>query len=296
MKISAKEKAMLKRSIVILSSFLFVTTCFTEENILIPHSAEEYCELAKNLKNFQDMITEFPDNPSGENVMQTRVSFKNPAAGFNNGGLCWWHSRFQRKAHYLAYYLPNAPKPNADEAKHIIEDIIDGKKVVEIPGFNNLQEFSTEYKDYLIKRFEKWQWHDTLTGAWIKGLKGEKLSSEQAAKKLKITMDELYKKVSDQNQISYQMLQMKGVVAHAWLVTKMTERKNSNNERIGYTLYTIDSNTPLRSTQYDYTYGQANFKLPYGRKNEFVTFTQNEHELRDIYDAISRYCHLEETH
>jgi hypothetical protein len=68
------------------------------------------------------------------------LDFTNPPGHFN-AGLCWWHSRFQRNAFYLATYSPDSPRPNESQAKEIIAKIINGDEVVEIPGFENMNSF-----------------------------------------------------------------------------------------------------------------------------------------------------------
>ena len=42
------------------------------------------------------------------------MSFKNQG-GLFNGGVCWWHSRFQRNIFYLSIFRPDLNKPLKSE-------------------------------------------------------------------------------------------------------------------------------------------------------------------------------------
>src|SRR5438270_754213 len=44
-----------------------------------------------------------------------RLSFGN-TGGIAHGGVCWWHSRFQRAAIYLTIFRPDLPKPSHRKA------------------------------------------------------------------------------------------------------------------------------------------------------------------------------------
>src|SRR5262245_2698307 len=71
-----------------------------------------------------------------------RLGFEN-AGGLLGGGVCWWHSRFQRAIWHLAVFLPRAPRPDREETRRIVRRLATRKEVVEIPGYADAREFSS---------------------------------------------------------------------------------------------------------------------------------------------------------
>ncbi|MGZ3789205.1 MAG: hypothetical protein ACXVLQ_11820, partial [Bacteriovorax sp.] len=83
----------------------------------LPQSKEEFCSrfgpTPSDLEIIQDLSTE------SSNLM----SFKN-SGGVFNGGVCWWHSRFQRNIFYLSIFRPDLDRPKTTEGiKAIIHQI-----------------------------------------------------------------------------------------------------------------------------------------------------------------------------
>lgn len=215
-----------------------------------------------------------------ESLLDTpsRISFRNQG-GIANGGVCWWHSRFQRNAAYLVQFEPSKPAPTPREAKKIIDKIRKGKEVVEIPGYRSLFEFSIDYKKQIIKELEAWQRTDGfINQAWIQGLRGK---SKVEASKLHDMMDELYESASN-NEIVFQVLQIKGITAHAWLVIGMDKFED------GYNLKVIDSNFPAETQVYSYKVGMESLYSKY--YGEFVSYTYKEKEEDRLKSIVSRIC------
>jgi len=147
---------------------------------------------------------------------QNRLTFTNEG-GLFNGGVCWWHSRFTRNAQYLAVYLPQKPKPNKDQANRIISQIRAGKPV-EIPGYSSLAGFSLDHQKLIQSQLETWQISNGGFGfAFIDGLSG---SPTADPKRLQAIMADLYVRVATQHESLFQILQLPGVMAHAWIVTE----------------------------------------------------------------------------
>lgn len=213
---------------------------------------------------------------SSENLM----GFRN-VGGIGNGGVCWWHSRFQRNALYLTIYKPAEQRPTLEEAKVIVEKIRDGKEVIVIPGYRSFAEFSIDYRGTIQRELEKWQKGDgILKFNWVVGLKGK---SQISPEKMKANMDELYKYVEVDGNIAYQKLQIKGIVAHAWLVVHMQKTKGG-----GYDLEVLDSNYANRSNIYHYRPGMTNFSHEaYG---EFVPYLERKEEMEKLAMVIMKKC------
>lgn len=236
---------------------------------------EEFCEKAQDFGYFKTLIAE----------RRNQLSFTNPPIGIANGGICWWHSRMTRYATYLGVYKPELPRPTEAQAKKIIKAFTKGEKlgkpnVVEVPGYHNFHEFSRDWEEQIQKRLEEWQVNEGVWGAdWLtRGLHG---STKVSAAKLKKTMDELYELVEEKKEITYQMLQMPGVVAHAWLVVNMAKVPN------GYDLEVVDSNF-YGTRVHKYREGMENFG--YANGAAFVPYTDRLKEVKNVRKAIDNYC------
>jgi hypothetical protein len=208
------------------------------------------------------------------------MSFNNHG-GLVNGGVCWWHSRFQRNALYLTIYKPDLPLPSASEAYELVKKIRAGSEVVVIPGYRNFLEFTSDNEEIIQHELEKWQRGDSFIGfAWVRGLSG---SSEVAPEKLKALMDQIYQEVEVNKNISYNKLQIKGVTAHAWLVVEM--KKFSG----GYNLKVIDSNRANTVDTYTYREGDTNI-IENHFNFSFTPYLERSNELVKIYSAITNLC------
>lgn len=210
-----------------------------------------------------------------------RMAFRNKG-GIGNGGVCWWHSRFQRNALYLTIFNPEAEKPTVEEGVSIIKKIRAGKEIVEIPGYNNFYDFSYEFQMFIQDELESWQRSDGAKFAWIRGLKGSAVVSPE---KMKSLMDELYTEVEINGNIAYQKLQVKGITAHAWLVVNMVKEED------GYSLEVIDSNYPRMTMLYRYQEGDTNFT--HGYYGEFTPYLEETKEMQRIAMTISQTCNQE---
>ena len=236
-------------------------------------SAEQFCS-DRESSNFVKELTDDSDNLMG---------FSNNG-GLINGGVCWWHSRFQRNSLYLTIYNPQENKPTRKEAKKIIGQIRAGTDAVIIPGYSNFYEFSRDYKADIQSELEAWQKMDGIVKFnWVVGLSG---SHTVSAEDLKEKMDRLYDYVKIKGNIAYQKLQIKGIVAHAWLVIDMVETDD------GYILKVLDSNFPHSTQQYEWKPNQTSFYHRYYGK--FTPYLERELELDNVKLAIMKTCQPEQ--
>lgn len=206
------------------------------------------------------------------------MSFKNHG-GFAGGGVCWWHSRFQRNALYLTYYSPDKEKLPDHEIPWLLRRIRNANDVLEIPGFNNFQEFSSAYANQIQEELETWQRFEGFRFTWIRGLRG---SARVSAEWLQKLMDNLFEEVEEKNHIGYQKLQMKGLKAHAWLVINMVKLEN------GYDLEVLDSNFPDMTMMYQYRLGDTH--LVYADGAQFTPYLEYVNEMERINSTISNVC------
>ncbi len=243
--------------------FWLVFTAFAQSN-------KNFCE-AKT--NYSTLIKDF-------NKKENLLGFKNDAGLFDEG-VCWWHSRFQRKAHYLLQFKPEQNKLSEKENKKIIRKLIRNENVISIPGFKNLNEFSKTYKDYILKRLTLWQVKDGgLRFAWINGLAGRRVLSEE---KLRTKMDELYQYLSLEN-IAYVKQQLKGIPSHSWLIHEM--KKNED----GYLIKYVDSNYSEKVKTQKYVHGDKTFYKRSGKA--FMIFLEQRKEQEKIKKTVKTFCEL----
>ncbi len=238
-------------------------------SVTASQSLDQFCSDRASIKSVKELTA------SSENLM----GFSN-RGGIGNGGVCWWHSRMQRNALYLTIYKPAEKRPTAEEAKIIVEKLRAGKDIVVIPGYENFNEFSSYNSGVIQRELDKWQKGDgVLKFNWVIGLKGK---SHVKADKLKDMMDELYEYVEGEGNIAYQKLQIKGIVAHAWLVVNMKKVGN------GYDLQVLDSNYPSTTLLYKYRPGMTNFNhYFYG---DFVPYLERTGEMTKLTNVILKKC------
>ncbi len=177
-------------------------------------------------------------NPPGGGPNTNLLSFAN-SGGLLGKGVCRWHSRFTRNALYLAFFLPSQPRPALPEARRIIRLMMNARRVVPIPGYENLREFSLDHEKLIRNTLESRQIREgVLQFARINGLWG---SSAVPASKLKNLMDRIHGQVSSKG-IAYVKFQTPGLDAHALLVTEAGPLPGG-----GYRISCLDSNLPLES-------------------------------------------------
>jgi hypothetical protein len=234
-----------------------------------PIGRQEFCEQRKTPSN----VIKLTANP--ENLL----AFKNKG-GLLNKGVCWWHSLFQRAALYIAVFRPELSKPNSNQAKKIVHSIASGKRVVEIPGYRNIREFSRDWEELIQAKLEEWQLVDGfLKFAWIKGLSGSPSTNPQ---KLEKNISSLVKLVDDTQDVQWLMLQMDGITSHSALLV------DGVNLEPSYSLFTLDSNYVGVIKEFEYLSGDPSVFDP--RYTRFVPYLGRRSDLKRFKKAIARYC------
>jgi hypothetical protein len=239
----------------------------------LPQTKAEFCARFKSEPNQRINIQEL--------ALETTnlFSFKN-TGGLMSGGVCWWHSRFQRNILYLTIFRPSLPKVGTEETKKLIHQIRLGSSVVSIPGFANFSDFSKENKNLIQSELNAWQIYDGFVlGSWIDGLKGKtKLPADELSK----LMDKVYQYVGVDKKIAWEKLQLKGITSHAWLIVDIKKLDD------GYDMGIIDSNNPRMSTLYSYRTGDISFFIKgYG---DFIPYLEFKREEEKITVAGEVFC------
>lgn len=253
---------------ILLSSSLLLLS-FSLKASILPYDKAEFCG------RFSDLNTLASFSSEESNLM----SFKNDG-GLFNGGVCWWHSRFQRNIFYLSIFKPDLPRPKNSEIKALIKEIRSGEKMITIPGFSNFAEFTTVYQKEIQSELNAWQLYDgVVLGSWIDGLRGD---TKIDPARLKSMMEKVYSYVQVDKKIAYQKLQIKGITSHAWLIVGM--KKGPNGYEVGF----LDSNSPRMSLNYSYKFGDESFFIKsYGDFVPYLEFTREEERIASI---AKKYC------
>jgi hypothetical protein len=243
----------------------------------VPEGSEAYC--SRTMGDFRSLIE----------TVESRISFAN-YGGFFGRGLCWWHSRLQRNSVYLSLFAPEKPRLTDAQASQIVSDLINAKRVVEIPGYSNFYEFSADYKEMIHAKLAGWQKKDSLAHfAWVRGLRG---GESRSASEMKKFMDDLYDKVEVKNEIVYTKLQLPGLVAHAWLVIGVQKVDAFATADVGaYKLRVIDSSLPQRTLEEIYVEGDTQVSV--WRAGEAGIFEEHSGTLRKIRERFKKHCGVE---
>lgn len=246
-----------------------------------PSARAEFCA-DRSRASLPKTIERVADDPS------MRLAFKNQG-GLVNGGVCWWHSRFQRAAWYLANFDETGAKPSRAEAKRIIHAIVERKSVVKISGYRDLQTFSQDFKEEIQSALNGWQVQDGfLNQAYLRGMSGRSRYRDDA--KMRRRMNNLYLDyliARPKGDLLWVLLQMRGIVSHSSLLREMDPTGDS-----GYRMRMVDSNFPEREVEYVYRPGDleltpANVDV---KNYTSVPYAGFERDLERIHGAIARHC------
>lgn len=248
----------------------------------LPAHKQAFCR-----RNIQDIIDRI--------VAEDAPAFSNPA-GYLKFGTCWWASRFHRSAAYLINFQPEKKKPSNDEAKESIRHIVAMDKVVEIGGYKNLYEFSSDFRDLAVKAVENWQ---IRAGAGIEPIvRGMSGPSHPNAKELNSRMYSLYARLLARRDPVFQVLQIPGPGTHSWLVfDARAVREGLNPWKVtGYDFTIIDPNDPGEPRHIRYRSGADSIVRVwdgkyYGESRQnFVPLTAYDDDLGNLREAIQSYC------
>lgn len=223
---------------------------------------------------------------------QNLIPFKNTGGMAHlQIGVCWWHSRFNRAAQYLAQFRPDLAKPTDAEALSLIRDIRYMRQVAVIPGYADLAGFIKDHAETLQSELQAWQAEDNLyRRAWFRGLEGRATFKPDL---LKQTMDELYLDFAKGPWPIYLRLRLRPF-NHAWLILNISPTSE------GYTFDYLDSTYPTDVQHIIYRYGDGVFgtqqlgKEYYSKaeKSLKIIFPYQE-ESRDfnfILNSLKSYC------
>lgn len=236
-----------------------------------PRNKKELCENV-NVKFSVNQLLANRDN---------RMGFVNEGGLFGKG-TCWWHSSLTRAAAYLTYYEPQAQKPSEREVKEIIEKLSQMNQVVRIPGYQNWSHFSSFNQRLIQDKLDSWQKNEALNFGWVRGVQG---SHSDNATDMRQQLDALYNEVRLHGRPVYQMLQMSGYVAHAWVVLDVEKTTK------GYDLYVTDSNFESID-KWSYTYGAPHFYYITTTIETFVPYTNSKEKGQQamLQNAARSFC------
>jgi hypothetical protein len=237
-------------------------------------TGEQFCVNALNSAGTDLNYPYFNDRATGPTY---RMGFLN-AGGLFNGGVCWWNSGFTRNAIYLTLFRPELPKPTADQASGLIDQIAAGNQVVEVPGYADLPSFTRDYQDTIQSKFNGQQVDAIFNFGWLGGVDREYVPADLFSER----MDATYKEVGLERKVAYYVLKLPGVVAHAWLMIDVQPTDN------GYRIWAIDSNF-LNTITWDYVRGSTNLGDYYGM-GDFSPHLKNEDQFGTYLSSVKAFC------
>lgn len=256
------------RAIGVLLSLILLSAQVHAERIRAPQTQSEFCAFAVTPEKFHRLAED----------SWNHMAFRN-SGGLFDGGVCWWHSLFQRAAWYLTVYRPDLPKPSLAQAKFIVHQIARGKEVVEIPGFANFFEFSNEHQTLIQKKLEQWQITDgVLKFAWIHGLLAP---GSLPPEEMSTHMYDLATQVNETSEIQWVMWQVPGIGAHSSLFLRVHETTEGSRSDI------VDSNVPGMIDHLSYREGSSNIQTYLG---PMVPHLGRQKDLRKFATARAHYC------
>lgn len=213
-----------------------------------------------------------------------RLSFENDG-GLGNGGVCWWHSRFQRAAWYLADFHPEKPKPSDREATRIIHRFAHLEGVIEVPGYSDFSSFSKDFEPLIQRELNQWQIRDGfINQAWIRGLSRKSEYNPRRAAQVMAKLYEDYLGDRSKNHVPWVKLQMPGLVAHAALILSIVRDAEAN-----YTIEAVDSNFPDEIKTWNFEQGDTHIEtIDY---EKMMPFDGYERDLNKIDRSLRDFCH-----
>lgn len=144
------------------------------------------------------------------------LTFNRNAPGPLYTGLCWWHSKMQRAALYLAVFdQPKATKPTSQEATAIFRSLENLESVISIPGFSSWFAFTDSYRTEFYQALGDWEIRESLQLGFLKGLR--------ATGKTDLSMiQKISDEVNDYKRLTFVLLKMPYLEAHSWIVQSMS--------------------------------------------------------------------------
>ncbi len=264
-------------------NFLFIVTIIFNSKLFASNEYQitgknDLCMAIRNIGFFQRKLLTDPGS---------RLAFRN-LPGPINRGVCWWHSRFTRAANYLTVFRPDIlKKPRSYEVVKILRHIRRRDKVVEIPGYRNLYEFSEDHKALIEKELNRWSLIDAFNFSLVNGLRG---NTKEKPKKLETMMDDLFHLVRDRGRVVFQTLQLPGFSSHSWLVVDMQPTLE------GYEVSVVDSNY-FDIQKWHYKRGQTHFWYSFREllpvEGPFVPYSNQDWQAEEdrIMGLVKNYCH-----
>ena len=178
-------------------------------------SREEYLELCRD----PSLVRSLAANPPGGGPNPNLLCFGS-RGGLLGKGVCWWHSRFTRNALYLAWFRPEQRPPGTEAARSIVKTIMKAEGVVDVPGYSNLCDFSSDHQDAIQKTLERRQLFEGLVKfAWVDGLWGPSATTWDGLRREMVRIAD----VTSSLGLAYAKFQVPGLDAHAVLINGVEE-------------------------------------------------------------------------
>jgi hypothetical protein len=292
----------------------------THENPRLPAHKRRFCaeEAAGRISDRLGAAS-----PWSSNISDT-LAFGNPP-GPVGGGMCWLHSRLQRRFTYLANFRPTdergrpLPRPSREEAEQIIHRLVHGMGVTEIPGFRNVFEFSQAYERELTSAIDGMGWRCFFGGPLLFNTSDcfARVGDESfpSTEDLRATMDQIYDRAFHQpgdvqflrtrvqehafSGAARPLDRVMNPSAHSFLLVGIEPITRPGPHgpslpgvREGYRMRVIDPNLPNIVQTVEYRYGDAS--LPIGTWNVVPRqHYEYDGDIPEMHRRIQEYCRAE---
>ena len=174
--------------------------------------------------------------------------------------------------------------PSLTEARRLIHSVANLSRVVVFPGYPDFAGFSADYHPEIHRALNEWQKRDSIISqAWIRGLSG-RYDLSRRPEKLRRIMDRLFaysERGRAEKFIPWVMLQLKGIVSHAALLTRMTKADD------GYTLGIVESNHPEQVIEWKYRYGDGHME---DADYKTIPYYGLHRDVEKMAVAVAEYC------
>jgi hypothetical protein len=224
---------------------------------------------------------------TADNMLRSSVhNFKGPLGT----GVCWWMSDFQFHFLFLTYVNPKAPRPTREAKQAIVQSILQGKSVTELPGYASLAEFMQDPEvQHIIKRqisdkflvdsFVKMRWANRKPPGNANDMSGEFRRIQTFLNTHKLPAP-IY-------------LDLPGPPAHTIFAVKVMEAATFGNVPPFHNILSLDSNAV--PTQLSFTPSEAKFRA-YMSWGGSVKRDKNNMPILDVLEPKVYLDHPERYH
>ena len=197
----------------------------------------------------------------------------------------------QQGANYMSYFKPppTGKKPTDKGVKRIVRELLAGNKVVEIPGYSSLYEFTKANEEAITEQLSNSQILDGFAKfAWVRNMRRMRKSKKEWEK----FFSKLKTKVQDEKELTYLLFRMdvKSDVdgkadSHAGLVKSVSMGED------GVWSYTyVDSNQPTSDITVTYDSNTGEVTSDNANAAKYIPHLDRHIRVDKMVRARKKFC------